>query len=334
MGSLKFFLQSKTSTEDKMNFSIVLLLVVAVVATSARPSDVDHHWEIFKANHPKATHLTEELVRKGLFAKVHQMIEEHNSGNHSYTMAHNMFSDMTEQEKEGYMGLKLPEGFETDAWTASNGVESRAPASLDWRTDSCLQPVKDQGQCGSCWAFSAIGSFEFQFCKTYGTSLALSEQQLVDCDTYDGGCQGGWYYNAWTYLQSYGSNSGYEYGYTGAQGGCRYNSGAVYAVVSSFSQISSNPNSIMDALQYGPVSVALNAMTSFQAYNGGVYSSSSCGGAPNHAVIVVGYGNLNGQDYWVVRNSWTAGWGQGGYALVLRGYNMCNIENYVWSVRA
>merc|ERR1712071_34008 len=110
MGSLKFFLHSKTSTEDKMNFSIVLLLVVAVVATSARPSDVDHHWEIFKANHPKATHLTEELVRKGLFAKVHQMIEEHNSGNHSYTMAHNMFSDMTEQEKEGYMGLRLPEG--------------------------------------------------------------------------------------------------------------------------------------------------------------------------------------------------------------------------------
>merc|ERR1712071_237033 len=179
MGSLKFFLHSKTSTEDKMNFSSVLLLVVAVVATSARPSDVDHHWEIFKANHPKATHLTEELVRKGLFPKVHQMIEEHNSGNHSYTMAHNMFSDMTKQEKEGYMGLRLPEGFETDTWTASNGVESRAPASLDWRTDSCLQPVKDQGQCGSCWAFSAIGSFEFQFCKTYGTSLALSEQQLL-----------------------------------------------------------------------------------------------------------------------------------------------------------
>merc|ERR1712137_821165 len=104
--------------------------------------------------------------------------------------------DMSEEEKAGYMGLKLPEDLEVSEWTPATEVDSRVPSSLDWRTDSCLQPIKNQGQCGSCWAFSAIASFEFQYCKTY-----------------DSGCEGGWYYNAWKYLHSHGSNSGYEYAY-------------------------------------------------------------------------------------------------------------------------
>merc|ERR1712136_613561 len=100
---------------------------------------------------------------------------------------------------------------------ASNGLESSAPASLDWRSSSCLQPVKNQGQCGSCWAFSAIGSLEFAACAKYGYPMNLSEQQLVDCDPYDGGC---------------------DYPYTAQQGSCRYNSGAVRAYPSGYSQIS------------------------------------------------------------------------------------------------
>jgi len=328
----------KTSLGGKMNFSLVLLLVTVFAAASARPSDfdldVEHQWEMFKAHHPKIQHLTEESVRKELFKKVHRMITDHNKGNHSYTMAHNMFSDMSEEEKAGYMGLKLPEDLEVSEWTPATEVDSRVPSSLDWRTDSCLQPIKNQGQCGSCWAFSAIASFEFQYCKTYGYNLALSEQQLVDCDPYDSGCEGGWYYNVWKYLHSHGSNSGYEYAYTAAKGSCRYNSGAVYAVVSTYSKVNSNPNDIMSALQYGPVSIALKVVDSFSAYSNGVYYESNCGGSPNHAVVAVGYGNLSGQDYWVVRNSWGAGWGQAGYALVMRGYNVCNIEKYVYRVSA
>ena len=161
------------------------------------------------------------------------------------------------------MGLRLPEGFETDAWTASNGVESRAPASVNTIV-TCLQftfnyidvrwvvglaywllPPTSQGPRSMrkllgflCHRFLRVPilqnlrhqlGFEVNILKTFDilneakfqkqwlvTWYGYSEQQLVDCDTYDGGCQGGWYYNAWTYLQSHGSNSGYEYGYTGA----------------------------------------------------------------------------------------------------------------------
>merc|ERR1711928_249806 len=156
MGKLNFSRYLKTSLGGKMNFSLVLLLVTVLAAASARPSDfdldVEHQWEMFKAHHPKIQHLTEESVRKELFKKVHRMITDHNKGNHSYTMAHNMFSDMSEEEKAGYMGLKLPEDLEVSEWTPATEVDSRVPSSLDWRTDSCLQPIKNQGQCGSWWA--------------------------------------------------------------------------------------------------------------------------------------------------------------------------------------
>lgn len=313
-----------------------MLLVAAVVAASASDFDaeVDHHWEMFKRNFPKPEHLTEESVRKELFRKVHHMITEHNKGGHSYTMAHNQFSDMHKHEKEAYMGLRLPENFKAPVWTASNGLESSAPASLDWRSSSCLQPVKNQGGCGSCWAFSAIGSLEFAACAKYGYPMNLSEQQLVDCDPYDGGCGGGWYYDAWKYLQSYGSNGGSDYPYTAQQGSCRYNSGAVRAYPSGYSQISANPSSIINALQSGPVSIAVNAVDSFMSYSSGVYVSNSCGGYPNHAIMTVGYGNEGGYDYWIVRNSWGSSWGQGGYAYVYRGADMCCSESYVYQVHA
>merc|ERR1711909_251214 len=148
MGKLNFSRYLKTSLGGKMNFSLVLLLVTVLAAASARPSDfdldVEHQWEMFKAHHPKIQHLTEESVRKELFKKVHRMITDHNKGNHSYTMAHNMFSDMSEEEKAGYMGLKLPEDLEVSEWTPATEVDSRVPSSLDWRTDSCLQPIKNQ----------------------------------------------------------------------------------------------------------------------------------------------------------------------------------------------
>jgi len=315
-----------------MKLSAVLLLLTAIVSTYGCDlnHDVDHHWDMFKLNHPKVEHLTEESVRKELFRKAHKIITNHNNGNHNYTMAHNMFSDMHKHEKKAYMGLILPEDVETDVWTADSCVNSRVPASLDWRTDACLQPVKDQGQCGACWAFSAVGTLEFQCCKKHGQAMPFSVQQLVDCDPYDSGCSGGWYYNAWRYLQSDGSNSAFDYDYTSTSGSCRYNSAAVKGYVSSFFKVDSNPASIIDALQSGILSVALDVVSSFQYYSSGVYSSSGCASSPNHAVILVGYGSLAGQDYWVVRNSWGVSWGVGGYILVQRGVNMCNIENYVY----
>merc|ERR1711928_328724 len=231
----------------KTNF-VLLLLFVSVVKLNAADinHDFEYEWELFKIIHPKVEHSTEESARKELFRKTHRLITKHNQRNHTYTMAHNMFSDMHKHEKKAYLGLKLPEDLETPVWTSGSGVVSQVPASLDWRTDACLQPVKDQGPCGSCWAFSAIGTLEFQCCKKHGQALALSVQQLIDCDPYDNGCSGGWFFKAWEYLQSDGSNSAEDYGYTGNFQSCRYNSAAVKAYVSSFSKVDSNPSAIID----------------------------------------------------------------------------------------
>jgi len=159
----------------------------------------------------------------------------------------------------------------------------------------------------------------------------FSVQQLIDCDPYDNGCSGGWFFKAWEYLQSDGSNSAEDYGYTGNFQSCRYNSAAVKAYVSSFSKVDSNPSAIIDALQSGVLSAAIDVVTSFQYYSSGIYSTSTCDSSPNHAIIIVGYGSLSGLDYWVIRNSWGSAWGMAGYMLIQRGVNMCNIENYVYS---
>jgi C1A family cysteine protease len=199
-----------------------------------------------------------------------------------------------------------------------------------------MQPVKNQGSCGSCWTFSAICPLEFSNCKKTGYAVALSEQQLVDCDPYDGGCNGGWYYNAWYYLKAAGgADRASSYGYTGARGNCRFNSAAVGARVSSYQQIAANPTAMMTALQKGPISVAFTVVDSLNYYGNGIYADSTCNQQPpNHAVVAVGYGSVSGYDYWVIRNSWGPTWAVGGYFFIQKGVNMCNIESYAYSVVA
>lgn len=316
-----------------MKFFVALLLASVAVVAFAAPSsfdrEVDHHWEVYKAYFPKHHHKTEESNRKENFRKVHQMIAEHNAAGHNFTMEHNDFSDMHEHEKEGMYGLKVPASMRSPVWTPSDAAETRGlAASVDYRTDSCLQPVKNQGSCGSCWSFGAIAPLEFSKCKRSGYPLALSEQHLVDCDPNDHGCDGGFYTNAWYYLkQCGGAEQASVYPYRGVAGTCRFNSNYIGARVSSYSNVAASASAMMRALASGPVSVAINAVDSLSYYKSGVYSG-NCAGQINHAVVVVGYGSLYGEDYWVVRNSWGSGWGQGGYVLMKRGVNMCNVESY------
>jgi C1A family cysteine protease len=326
-----------------MNFSVVFFFFSAIVAVAYANAidfdrDVDEHWAKFKLHFPKAHHKSHEHeTRKANFHKVHKMITAHNAANHSFQIEHNLFSDMHPEEKKNFLGLKVPADHERSEWTPST-ADRALPASLDHRTSPCLAPVKNQGSCGSCYTFAAIAPLEFSKCKQTGSPVILSEQQLVDCDTLDGGCNGGWYYNAWTYIQKTGgADRSNTYGYTGAKGSCRYNAANVGARVASFSKIAANANAMMTALQAGPIAVAFNVVDSLYQYRSGVYSDPSCTaspGYPNHAVTCVGYGTLGGQDYWVIRNSWGSGWGIGGYVLIKRGVNMCLIEGYAYSVTA
>ncbi|EFX63862.1 hypothetical protein DAPPUDRAFT_334897 [Daphnia pulex] len=205
----------------------------------------------------------------------------------------------------------------------------------DYRTHACLSPVRDQGRCGSSWAFAAITPLEFNWCKKNGTLLALSEQQLVDCEPYHNGCGGGWVTNAWNYLK-YGSGGSAKqslYPYTATTTTCRFCSSMIGAQILTYGEFQPLNTTKMQlaVFVFGPFPVAITVTNSFFYYLGGIYNDVACDNPAigvNHAVVVVGYGTENGIDYWIVRNSWGTGWGQWGYVFIQRGVNKCKIEQY------
>jgi len=324
------------------------------MAVSALPSeDLDRDaakWAAYKAKHSKSYTHSEEIARKAQFLATEKMINDHNSDpTVTYTLVHNEHSDKTDEERQSLLGTVLPSSLNADrsADAFSNPEEvamalERASASLDLRSNtSCVGPVKNQGQCGSCWAFSAIAALEFSYCQVKNNIYtSLSEQQLVDCDPYDGGCNGGWPSNGWTYLESAntGSETSAAYPYTALTGTCAFSNSKAVAHVKSWASVSSNPSAVVAAVnQHGVLSVAIFVNNNFQHYGGGLYTDTTCNGQGiNHGVAIVGYGtdSATKKDYWIVRNSWGPGWGQAGYILMLRGVNQCNIESYVNYVQA
>ncbi|KAI9558065.1 hypothetical protein GHT06_014818 [Daphnia sinensis] len=298
-------------------------------------------WNDYKKKHGKNYRFpfdggSQDRIRRALFQIRSAEINKHNNEKAgSYRLEVNKFSDMAPMELEGYLGIKagaVPSNHSVEA--NPDDAESRQlpPTSLDYRYDMCLPPVKDQGQCGSCWAFSAITALEFAKCKKAGTAVVLSEQQLVDCDRTSSGCNGGWYVNAWNYAKiAGGSAKKSSYEYTARVGTCRFSTWMVGAKVSSFGYVQPKNETAMQIalMKYGPLPVAMNVISSFYYYASGVYSDSACDGTTvNHGVVVVGWGELNGVKFWMVRNSWGTNWGLSGYFRIERGVNKCNIESY------
>jgi cathepsin L len=199
------------------------------------------------------------------------------------------------------------------------------PASVDWTTQGVVTPVKNQGQCGSCWSFSATGAMECDYAIAKGTLTSLSEQQLVDCSFSNGnlGCAGGWYYNAWNYVEKEGglcTESAYPY--TAQDGTCKSSScGTLYNLMDSSidTKITADSDTALaTAAAAGCVSVAIEAdQTAFQYYSSGILTG-TCGTSIDHAVLVVGYGTSGSQEYWKVKNSWGTSWGMEGYIDICR----------------
>eukprot|EP00483_Globobulimina_turgida_P000685 UN00685 len=199
-----------------------------------------------------------------------------------------------------------------------------APDSVDWTTKGVVTPVKDQGQCGSCWAFSTTGSLECDYAIKTGTLNSLSEQQLVDCAPItDGcmGCNGGQMDGAFKYVQKNGGLcSESEYSYTAKNGQCKASScGTKYNALTGYTDVQSDSSdALMNAVAAGCVSVAIEAdQTAFQHYSSGVLTG-TCGTNLDHGVLVVGYGTSGSNDYWKVKNSWGASWGDQGYIDICR----------------
>ncbi|ENN80696.1 hypothetical protein HUJ04_011681 [Dendroctonus ponderosae] len=311
-----------------MKFFILGSLFVAAVAASLEQDA----FQAFKLKQNK-TYKTpvEETTRYGIFQAKLLEIEEHNSrfeqGLETYKKGVNKFSDWTQDEFNAYLGLhpkpaKLGKGIPY----VKTGVS--VPASVDWRTEGYVTGVKNQGDCGSCWAFSLTGSVEGALFKSTGKLVSLSEQQLVDCTygTVNFGCDGGYLEETFPYIQETGLEAEASYPYKARDGTCKFDASKVVTKINDYVYWYGDEEALLEATAtIGPISVAMDA-NYIDSYASGVFSSRLCSSDDlNHGVLVVGYGSENGVNYWLVKNSWAEDWGESGYLKLLRGQNECGI---------
>ncbi|KAI1278149.1 Digestive cysteine proteinase 3 [Halotydeus destructor] len=294
-------------------------------------------WLSFKEANNRNYEPEEEVKRFAIFKDNLRLIDDHNrlfvDGLTSFYLKATRFADMTAEEVRQYKGYKV--GQRRPTKSQYDADDSPLPASVDWRDKGLVTPIKDQGACGSCWAFSAIGSLEGQQAKSSGKLVSLSEQNLVDCSAWQGneGCDGGWTDWAFDYVkQNGGLDTEASYPYEAEDGVCRYNKTSIGAVMKDYVDIDhGNEMALQSAVaNIGPVSVAIDASSNyFSLYGGGVYNHGDCGNTHDdldHGVTVVGYGTTNGQDYYIVKNSWGTDWGTAGYMQLARNDgNLCGI---------
>ena len=290
-------------------------------------TDEWNQFKKFQGRFNKFYDTIEELeTRFDIFRSNLRDIILHNLDNsQNFTMNINQFTDLTPIEfKEQFTGgLKVEVGSYGCATFTSSA--SGAPVSIDWRKKNAVTSVKDQGQCGSCWTFSSTGASEGAWAIATGDLIDLSEEQLVECATgvqYGShGCSGGQMEGAFKYLIQNGQCALSSYPYTsgnGKSGSCK--SCSEIAHFSSCSDVKPNDQiSLKGAVAKQPVAVAIEADTRyFQSYAGGILDSASCGTNLDHGVLIVGYGEENGEKYWILKNSWGTSWGEQGYFRILR----------------
>jgi len=312
----------------------VALLSAASVQATLSERDYQQKFTSFMNQFQKTYQHDEFFTRYAIFKNNFNMIEAHNSGNHSFSMGVNAFADMSSEEfKAQYTGLNYVNSpYARSQNLAELDMNAPVAASLDWRTKGAVNAVKNQEQCGSCWAFSAVAAAEGAIAISSGKLPNLSEQQVVDCaDSFGNqGCNGGWMDYAFEYIISNkGIASETAYPYKAVDGTCQKIASS--GTISSYKDIAvNNEAAILTASNTAVISIAIEADTSvFQFYTGGVMDSTACGTTLDHGVAIVGYGTdaASGKDYWIVRNSWGATWGEAGYVRMVRNKNQCGLAS-------
>jgi len=301
---------------------VALLAGLGVVAASNQEEFV-----AFVKQYQKVYSAEELTTRFKNFVDNKKIIDDHNSKGLSWELGVNAFADMTNQEflnmYTGYIPRQNDYARSRNLHVAPEGQV--LADSLDWRAKGAVTPIKDQGQCGSCWAFSTTGSVEGANQLKTGTLNSLSEQQLVDCAGSSGnqGCNGGLMDDAFEYIiKNNGLGSESSYPYTARDGKCKQVSSV--ATVSKYTDVKKNDETgLMTAVNIEPVSVAVDAAT-WQFYKKGVMTG-LCGKQLDHGVLLIGYGTEAPNDYWLVKNSWGTIWGEKGTIRLVRGKNECGI---------
>lgn len=326
-----------------------LVLFLAIVGLALCNDAFDNWAEVHGKSYKS---WTERQFRQSVWTKNMNKILAHNvrhiKGEKSYNLAMNHYGDLTFEEfKEhktcfGYSGanstLKQKDGpnipYSGSVFMPPVGAHN-LPEEVDFRKLGFVTPIKDQGQCGSCWSFSTTGAMEGQLFRKTGKLPTLSEQQLVDCATSFGnyGCNGGLMDYAFEYIMTTsGLESEEDYPYTALDGTCQYDSTKGIGQATGFIDIpAGNETALTWALATnGPISIAIDAShSSLQFYSGGVYDEPECSPVElDHGVLTVGYGTLDGVPYFIVKNSWGSTWGMDGYILMSRnGQNQCGIAS-------
>jgi len=310
---------------------VVLAVVLCIGAASAAPRlhSEDEYSFLFKsyiAQFDKMYHHDEFHGRFNNFKDNVDMIAEHNAAGLSWKLGVNEFADMTwEQFRTKYLGYRLVDNSFARSQNAAPASNVAAVSSIDWTTKGAVTGVKDQGQCGSCWAFSTTGSTEGAVYIATGKLTSLSEQELVDCSSAQGnaGCNGGLMDYGFEYIiKAGGLCTESDYPYTAQDGTCKASTCTHVSPISSYKDVTQNSEAaLLTAVTQQPISVAIEAdQSGFQFYTSGVFNG-ACGTALDHGVLAVGFDHDSSSnlDYWKVKNSWGASWGLNGYILLVRG---------------
>ncbi|KAH8358234.1 hypothetical protein KR084_008809 [Drosophila pseudotakahashii] len=321
-----------------------LLALLAVAQAVSFADLIKEEWHNFKLEHRKNyKDETEDCFRLKIFIENKHRIAKHSQlfaeGKVSFKLGVNKYADMLSHEFRAQMNgynNTLHKELRLKGATFISPAHVTLPKSVDWREKGAVTGVKDQGHCGSCWAFSSTGSLEGQHFRKSGKLVSLSEQNLVDCSTkYDNnGCDGGNMDNAFRYVKDNGGIDTEEsYPYQAIDDSCNFNKDTIGATDTGFVDIpQGDEKKLAEAVAtIGPVSVAIDAShESFQLYSEGVYDEPACDAQNlDHGVLVVGFGtDESGEDYWLVKNSWGSSWGDEGFIKMLRnGNNQCGIAS-------
>lgn len=265
-------------------------------------------------------------------------IEAQNAKGEDLKYGWNQFTDLNQEEYKVAAGLGYKPSAKKWADMPHLGVHEyqgeELAASVDWTTKGAVTPVKDQGQCGSCWTFSTTGAIEGAWEIATGSLVSLSEQQITSCASSAGyGCSGGWPYRAmqWAESQDLCTEASYPYTSGGGDSGSCEASGCQVGVprgaVTGYRTVAYGTEALMQAVVQQPISILVDGGSRvFQTYSGGILQA-DCGDSQDHAVLLVGYGSQNGVDYWKVKNSWGSSYGESGYWRLIRGdnHNECGL---------